>query len=294
MLTTSTTESTAQTTPQTQPSAATQAVTPEIPSAKTPTPEEINSRFAALAKRDRLVRLQAQKAKQLEAQIVDRERQIAERERKLSERDSEWDQEFKLSPLEALKKRGYSYADLTKAALNDGKFHPDVELREVRSEIEKLRQDQADKEKKAQESQTLSQQKAEQEAVENFKLGITDFLQKNNEKYELTALYDADDFVFQTIEEHYLRSKEAGNPKVLSIDEACELVESYLEKEIERTAQKSKKFQSKYMAPKQAEPQKPKSTTTLTNDMIPSSAVPSLLSPKNEQDRLKRALAALG
>lgn len=248
------------------------------------------AKFAALAKKERIARLAQHNLKTKETSLAERERQVAERDRK-------WDEEFKISPLEALKKRGYSYEDLTKAALNDGKFQPETEIKEVKSEIERFRQEQAEKEKKAQEAEELAKQQALTEAVETFKSNIHTHLESNKDKYELTALYEAEDLVFQTVEAHYLETQKTGKPKIMSLDEACGLVESYLESEIDRTATSSKKFQSKYQALKakeESETKGPRTSTTLTNDLIPSSAAPSLLSTKTENDRLKRALAALG
>jgi len=273
--------------------AAPQAAPDKVDPAVAPQPkpqEDLSAKFAALAKKERIARQQQQRVKQLEAQIAERERQIAERERL-------WEEEFKKSPLDAIKKRGYSYEDMTKAALNDGKFEPATEIKEVRSEIERLRQEQAEKEKKYLEQQKEAQAKAEQQAVESFKTSIKSHVETNKDKFELTALYEAEELVFQTVEEHYLRTQKLGEPKIMSLDEACDLVEKYLEEELDRTATKSKKFQSKYQAMKakqEADAKASRSSTTLTNNLTPSIAAPSLLPPKTEEDRIKRALAALG
>lgn len=257
--------------------------------ATAPKQDELAAKFAALAKKERIARQQAQRVKQLEAQIAERERQIAERER-------QWDEEFKKSPLEAIKRRGYTYEDLTKAALNDGKFQPETEIKEVRSEIERLRMEQAEKEKKALEAQKKAEEEREQQVVAQFKSSISEHIEANKDKYELTALYDASDLVFQTIEEHFLRTQKMGKPKIMSLDEACELVEKFYEEELERTASSSKKFKSKFKIGEGKEDQKSqsKTSTTLTNDMTPSSTAPSLLPASTEEARLKRALAALG
>lgn len=251
--------------------------------------DDSSAKFAALAKKERIARHAQQAARQKEQALAERERAIAERERL-------WDEEFKKSPLEAIRKRGYSYEDLTKAALNDGKFDPATEVQAVRGEIERLRQEQAEKEKKAEAAQLEAQKKAEEETIATFKANITDTISKNKEKYELVSLYEADEMVYQTIEEHYGRTLKEGNPKILTIDEACELVEGYLEGELERTAKESKKFQSKYMAAKAKEDAQAakigKTSTTITNEHTSTAA--SLLNPAVENDRIKRALAALG
>lgn len=276
-----------------QPAVAAQATSPAKPTEPesaapaTPKPDDMAAKFAALAKKERIARLAQHNLKTKEQSLTERERQIAERERM-------WEEEFKKSPLEAIKKRGYSYEDLTKAALNDGKFDPATEVKSVREEIERLRQENAEKEKKAQELQQTEAQKAEAQALETFKGRISETIEANKEKYELTSLYDANELVFETIEQHFLKTSEAGKPKIMSIDEACGLVEQYLESEVDRMAKESKKFQSKYgqSKTKEGDSAKPKSSVTLTNEVT--SAAPSLLPAHTENDRLKRALAALG
>lgn len=253
-------------------------------------PDDISAKFAALAKKERLARMAQQTARQKEQALAERERAIAERERL-------WDEEFKRSPLEAIKKRGYTYEDLAKAAMNDGKFDPETEVKGVKTELQRFREEQAEKEKKAQEAQLEAQKKAEQETIETFKANIKDTITKNKDKYELTALFDAADMVYDTIEEHFRRTSEEGKPKVLTIDEACDLVEQFYENELERTAKESKKFQTKFQALKPKEDDQSaktgKTSTTLTNQQSGSAAA-SLLSPSVENDRIKRALAALG
>ncbi len=266
------------------PAAPDKPVVPEVPSAAKP--DEMSAKFAALAKKERNLRFS-------QMQYKTKETALAERERKIAEREALWETEFKEKPLEAIKRRGYSYEDLTKAALNDGKFDPETEVKGVKSEIEKFRQEQADKDKRAQEAALKQQEDAEKETVEAFKLNIGKHIEANKDKYELVALYDASELVYSTVEEHFERTKAAGTPKILTIDEAAQLVESYLESEIERTATGSKKFQAKYQAAKAADPQNPpKTSTTLTNEHT--STAPSFLPSHTENDRIARALAKLG
>ncbi len=263
-------------------------VTPEVPSQKAP--DEMSAKFAALARKERMLRDSAGRFKSQESAL-------AERERKIAEREAAWERELRDTPLEALKKRGLTYEDLTKAALNDGKFQPETEVKSVKSEVERLRQEMAVKDKQAAEDAEKARAAAEQEVVDAFKGRIGDHLGANKEKFELVNLYEASELVYQTVEEHYTRTKEAGSPKLLSIEEACQLVEDYLEGELDKTAKASKKFQTKYGQPQAKEDggqrPAPKSSTTLTNQMA-SSAAPSLLPAATESDRIKRALAALG
>lgn len=269
--------------PQVSATPVTTPIAPEVPSAATAKPDDMTAKFAALAKKERIARLAQHNAKQKEATLLAREKALEERERL-------WENEFRQTPLEALKKRNLTYQDLTNAALNDGKFQPETEIKSVKEEIERLRQETLERENKATEAQKKAQEQAESEAIEAFKGKINGHIEQGGEKFELTKLYDATELVFQTVEEHFARTQ-----KILSVDEACGLVETYLESELERTSKASKKFQSKYMQAKEAQSKSEpsKSSVTLTNHMN-SNVAPSLLSPKNEEDRIKRALAALG
>lgn len=256
---------------------ATETVTPEVPSMNK------SAQFAALARKDRQIRAAMAQAKK-------REEDLSKREALIAEREKAWDSEFRSSPLDALKKRGIQYDDITKAALNDGKFQPDVEIKSVKEEIEKIRQEQAEKEKQALEEQKNKEAAQQVELIENFKGQIKKHVQDNGEKFELIGLYEANDLVFQTVEEHFNRTQ-----KVLSIEEACGLVENYLESELERTAKTSKKFQAKFASAVKTEQteKKPTTSTTLNNSMN-QSAAPILTSKKVDDDRMSRALAALG
>jgi len=82
----------------------------------------------------------------------------------------------------------------------------------------------------------------------------------------------------------------------LSFKEACDLVEKYLEEEALK-AMGTKRLSAKGTPQPKVDPAQPvKAETpaqqrTLTNTM--SSSAPSILSPKTEQERMERALAAL-
>lgn len=252
-------------------------------------PDEMSAKFAALARKEKRMRDEMGRFTASRAEWVAREKSI-------SDRESAWEQEFKTNPIAALKKRGITYEDISKAVLNDDKFEPSVEIKSVKDEIASLKKEAQEKETRAQEDARRQREQAEQEAIEAFKGGIATFIGENKEKFELVSIFDAGELVFQTVEEHYARTSKAGTPKVLSVDEACQMVETYLENEIERTAQASKKFQSKYGALKTKEeaPKKPAATTTTLSNQATSRASPSMLPASTENDRIKRALAALG
>lgn len=274
---------------------------PETPPAPTKdaTEEQNAARFAAIAKRERQIRQQQQQFKQMQQQFA---KQQAEFQRN---RD-EWETEFKNSPLEAIKKRGRSYEDLTNAALNDGKFKPETEIKDLRSEIQKWRDEQKQKE----EQQKLSAQKQYEaqikEAEDGFKYTLKGHISGNPEKYELSNRYDPDgDMAYRVVEESWNRQEAAYRrgtgpaPKILSKEEACDLVEQYYEAEIDKELNelpKTKRFQSKWASKfgtgAQTD-QKGKPTSPTLNNGMNSSAAPILTTPSVDNDRMARALAAL-
>lgn len=271
--------------------AAPPAPDPATPAAPAKPDTDFSSKFAALSKKERLYQINQRNFKAQREQFEkDRAAYAAEK--------AQWDTEWKENPLDAIKRRGVTYEDLTKAALNDGKFDPATEVKSVRDEIAQLKKDNEEKDRLAQEAAKTGAEQAEAQAVSDFKVNIGAHVDANKEKFELVAHFEAQELVFDTIEQHFTRTKDAGTPKVLSIEEACALTEAYLESEIERTATSSKKFQAKWGAKVKEEPKvpvKPPGTVTLSNSLTPSSpAAPSMTSKSVNDDRLKRAMAALG
>lgn len=96
--------------------------------------------------------------------------------------------------------------------------------------------------------------------------------------------------MYDTVEEYFAKTN-----KVLSIPEACDLVEAYLEKQVEKSLA-TKKLSSKVSRPQEEPNATPQPSAqqrkTLTNTNYTSST-PSLVSPRVESDRMSRALAAL-
>ena len=255
--------------------------TEAAPQAAPPEKDQMSAKFAALARRERQARQIHTRAKQREEALLKKEQEIAEREKM-------WESEFRSSPLEALKRRGIAYQDITNAALNDGKFDASVEVKTVQQEIQKLREEQAQKEKEYLERQKQQELEGMQETINGFKEHISEHLKQNSEKYELTSLFEGGERIYQVIEQYFNETQ-----KVMSIDEACSFVEQEFEKELEKAA-KAKKFQSKYTSAKKEEPKLPPKTTTTLSNSIPSSSAPSLLPAATERDRMQRALAKLG
>lgn len=243
-----------------------------------PKADKLSSRFLALAKREQGIVRRQQEMKALEQQLGERESRI----KKYEELEKQ-----KPDPLKLLETHGYSYKDVTDYILNDQKPTPDLEIKSIKHEFESFKKSQEEQRQKELEDMRARQKLEYERTVEEFKEQVLNFVSSKPEEYELINLYEAGQLVFDTIEEHFHKTQ-----KVLSSKEASDLVEKYLEDQLERTT-KAKKFQARF-APKAESPKgdvKPDASMTLSNSM--SSSSPSLLPAKTESERMQRALAAL-
>ena len=186
--------------------------------------DKFASKFAALSRKEKALR---DKEADYQSKFEDMERRLAEYEAKGQEPEVDWEQLLRRDPLKALEEVGLGYDKLTELALNDGKLTPDMQLAAMREEIE------SDYRRKFEEleGRLTEKEQAEQEAYydsvqENFHNEINNFVEQNQDKYELIEASQANTLVFDVIEEHY---NETG--RVLDIGEAADAVESYLEEE---------------------------------------------------------------
>jgi hypothetical protein len=258
---------------------------PEVPTVAEPKPEEkdprLSNRLQILASKEKAI---VRRQQQVKAQ----EQLIQEREAKLNE----WEQfksQASTNPLAALQALGLSYQELTDFVLNNEKPTPDLQVKALRDEIASFKKEQLDSQQRAQEEAKKRADEEFNQAIENFKSDVNAFITSHADEYELINLHESHDLVFATIEEHFNKTK-----KILSTKEASDLVEKYLEEQVEKTVTGTKKFQSKFsqaLAQKEEAPAPAQSPKTLTNTM--SSSAPSMLPAKTENDRMARALAAL-
>ena len=220
--------------------------------------DKFASKFAALSRKEKALR---DKEAEYESKFEEMERLLAEYESKAKEPEVDWEQLFRRDPLRALEEAGMGYDKLTELALNDGKLTPEMQLAAMREEIE------GDYQRRFEEleNKLAEKEKAEEEAYynsvqENFQEEIGNFVAQNQEKYELIEASQANDLVFDVIEEHY---NETGN--VLNIEEAADAVESYLEEEAHKFM-KLKKISSRLGVDPEELLQEEDSQVTLSND----------------------------
>lgn len=193
---------------------------------------------------------------------------------------------FSKNPLEALKRKGITYQDLTNMVLNGEKVTPEIQVKSIEEQMKTWmkQQEEAAKLKEQQETERLT--KEHELTIQNFKEEVKEFVSTRSDEYEFINLYDQQELIYATIEEHFNNTQ-----KVMSIKESADLVEKYLLDQANK-ALKTKKLAS--MLKPQAEEKKDaprEPSKTLNNTMT--SSVPSMLPAKTENDRLKRALAAL-
>lgn len=280
--------------------AAPQAPTPEASTEPTaPAPQPVSPQFQALAKKEAAIVKRQQELKRLEEELKGKQQQYSSWEEKKSK--------AKTNPLEALQELGLSYEQITQYILNDKKATPDMEVASVKDEIAKIREEFERKQKEERE-QIEQHTKAQQEQqIAQFKADLGDYIAENSEKYECLAMEgdDAVELIYDTIRTDWqtkLEKYEEGGrigrpPKVMSTEEASELVEKFYEEKADKFFS-LKKFSSKYQKAESAEPQpgqapQPQMPKTLNNGLVQPSS-PTTLPPKNEQERIARALAKLG
>jgi hypothetical protein len=277
-----------------------QATPPLAPATETKAPEPKEAqRFAALAKREAAL---VKRDRELKAQIESDRAQLAKERAEFEawkSQKAEEDALWQSDPVEGLKRRGYDYDKLTQHVLNQGKPTPDkIATRVVREELEAFRREQAEKAKEQQEAADKAarerEQKTFEETLAQFHDDVTKFCQTEGDKYELINLYGkpAVDIVLATIEKHFQETSKAGQPKILSKEEAADLVEKYLEGEAQRISQAKKLTAKATPQPTQEETSQSKEAPlrTLNNNLTPTTT-PASPTYITREERLKRALA---
>lgn len=246
--------------------------------------------------------IKAKKAHLMEQRQIKADRAALAAEKAEVQAFKEAKEKARLDPDSYLKQGGLTYDELVQYYLNGKQVSPQAQVDSVRGEVERLRQELAQKDQQALERQA---QMAERQAVEvsnQFKTKIADFVNTNSEKFELTSLEgeEAQEAIYDLIEENHRRSG-----KIMSIEQATELMEQYIEKRVD-TFNKAKKIASRAQTTPTA-PVKTQSLSQETDDpgVMPSnrktlsnaataSAAASFLPPATEADRMRRAAAKLG
>jgi hypothetical protein len=235
---------------------------------------------------------------QHERYLIQQQRKLKEKEYKLNLRykavqDFEQRREnAKANPLEALESLGIDYNHLTNYVLNGEKPTAEMQVAAVKAEVDHLR---AQQEQREIQNRQAARQQAEAEYAEvesDFQEQINSFVTEKADDFPLIRIHGDEELVFDTIKEHYAATARTGKPKILSVEEAANLVEGYRENLLEE-ARKTKKYGNRFAQEqkKEVDPSRPMASRSLNNEMISSS--PTLLPPATENDRIRRAMARL-
>lgn len=268
------------------------AVLPTDQATPPPKPDRIAPNLSVLVRKEQAILKQKQAMAQERAQI---QAQMAEAQKWREEREA-WQrqqQEFRLNPHKLLEHYGLSFDQLQSFYMNDGKPTPDMHVQAIKSEVEALKAQRLKEEQERQKAQQQAQEAHMKQVETQLRGSIGDFVQKNAETYELIAANGADQVIYDIMEEHYNRTGQ-----LLTIKQSADMLEEHLTEQFKKL-QQAKKFQkppaqegttpaAASSPPKSAQP----TTSTLTNKSTASTA-PSLVSPKIDNDRMARAMAAL-
>lgn len=246
------------------------------------------------------------------ANFARKEQALFQRQREMEEKKAAWENEknellkyktqfeemqnqIKNEPLKALEPYGHTYDTLTNQMLG-GDLRPDDVVRKVDERLSNFEK----RQEEARQAQIKAQEQAEQrqrdQAIQNYKMGISEHVKQNSANLKLTNIFDPEgQLIYETAQGYY-----AQHGKVLSNEEAASMVEKYFTSQF----QEANKVMTAVSAPAPGEglPEQPApepsvraqqlgEKKTLTNDM--QSAVATNLPAKNESDRWNRALAAL-
>jgi hypothetical protein len=257
--------------------------------------DEFASKFAALSRKEKDIRGREQ---ELEKRLSQFEEKFAKYDAQLQPQESTEPEVMapaiadliKNDPVAALEQAGWSYEDITNMILNDGKMPTDRQLQLRIEEVENGYKSRVEE----LENKLLDQEKQKEEAsynqvIEDYKNDIKGFIDQDTEAYELVQANDAYDLVFDVIEQHH---QETG--RVLDTKTAVDQVESYLEGELKKVYQKSKKMSSwkrdeAEEAPQAIQRHAPTLSNSLSAQGEPARAERSL----SREESLARAAAAI-
>lgn len=248
--------------------------------------ERVSPKLQALIRREKSAVEKERAAKAREAEIQAREAKI-----------QEFENLKKTNPKKALELLGLSYQELTQLMLSDQETTPEFEIKKLREELDSYKNSQVEALRRQEEELKKSEERKEAEVITQFKSEITKHLSENAERYEFIAFDQCEDLVYETIDEHYERTKdpETGIGQVMSIKDAADKVEAYLEKKYEK-APSLKKLQAflarkpESKTPAKPQPQERQTPKTLNNTL---SATPSKAPTRvvTDEERIAKAIA---
>lgn len=254
-----------------------------------PPPQRPQQRsFDLIAKKERQVLAEKQRLASERQALAEQIKQLEEWKAQ-RQREEEESKTYQTNPEKLLAKYGWDYNKLAEFKLNDNEPTPQMLIKQQQDRISELEARWQNEKRQEQEAQQKAQQAYEAQVVADFKDQIDVFVSSKADTYEYIKINEGQNLVYQTVEEYYNKTGQ-----IMPIKKACDLVEQYLSNIVEDKLLKSKKLQQKigYRVPTTSEPS-PKSPRTLSNTITTTSAPPPGMSPRNEADRMARAMAKL-
>lgn len=273
----------------TPPAPSTEVKVEETPKTEEQKAEELKSqRFADLSKREQKIVQKHQKLalelKQKEADLIRREQEIKDSVRK------ELRDLARKNPLDAIKELGTDYNAITEYQLGEGKLTPERVATSVNEEIAALREELQKTKLSFEEREQQKKQEENDRILQNFSASIVETVKNSSDKYPAVNAFDGAPVIYEMIQKRW---HDTNGQHLMTIDEAAELLEKDLGGLVEKLLQTPKYAsrlnpQSKKEDSAKTSLSKPK---TITNELTTSA--PSMLPPKTENDRIKRALEKL-
>jgi len=243
--------------------------------------ERLANKWAEVARRNAAARA---KQREVKAPLKERESEIESLKAELARLKKYEEVE---DPMELLSLRGIKYEDLISRNLNPEAFDQKTEYKKVMDEVASLRKELSDRDeaKKREEEERTS--KSIEEGKRQYLDHLKKFTENNLEKYELVHAFGAHEDVFDVIAE---TMRKTG--KLISDDEAAELVEKVLEENYLDRFANINKLKNKIKPSKEEQRTDLfKQPATLTNQLTPqTSARKERIS---EEEQLKRAASMI-
>ena len=148
---------------------------------KAPARELASPQLSILAKREKALQKQREEIQKSKLDIDSKYEEI-NKFKSLKE-------QAKTNPLKFLEEAGLTYEELTNFILNGNKPTAEMETSSIKSEMQKLRDEIAQREQERENSAKAMDEKRAQEAISNFKENITGFLTGKPDDFELCNNY---------------------------------------------------------------------------------------------------------
>ena len=261
-------------------------VTPEAPVTPEAAPQEdeFSDKFIKLTRQKRALEQQASELKAERARI--------EAERKELEDFRNSKSRIKENPRQALETLGVSFDDLAHMILTEGREPTEQDkLSALEARLKAFEE--------AREAEKQAQIDAERQKTAGvFRQNLEKFIESSD--YELIKTYSATDTVVETMQAYYEKTEqEQGKGVIMKFDEACKMVEEFLDQTLEKALQTNKmkaKFSSladKSSSPAEVIQPRQSVPSTLTNSMkaVSEPTTPQTRRPSTEE--LRQAAAAL-